>query len=246
MPAQMIVSVAPLRGQGRLPGAGFTPTYGRGQSKGLVMKRVSAVSALVFGLAVQAWPAAAIEQPQYAVQAKDRDFELRTYKPYLVAEVVTSGDQNQSVQSGFRMLAGYIFGGNQGGAKIAMTSPVAQAPQGEKIAMTSPVTQAQQGAGRWSIQFMMPGAYTLETLPKPNDPDIRFRQVPARSMASLTFSGIANDRSYREKVADLRKWVLGRGLQVRGEPVLAQYDPPWTPWFMRRNEVLLEVADVAR
>jgi len=207
------------------------------------MKRLHIVAWLAIGFSMASAPALAIEQPSYAVESKDRDFEVRTYQPYLVAEVTTSGDQKQSVQAGFQRLAAYIFGGNQGRARLAMTAPVAQAPLGEKIAMTSPVTQKPADPGRWSVQFMMPSAYSIESLPKPNDPDINFRLVPRRAMAALTFSGVANDRMYQEKSSALRKWVADQGLQGRGEIVLAQYDPPWIPWFMRRNEVLLELTE---
>jgi len=207
------------------------------------MKRLHIVAWLAIGFSMASAPALAIEQPSYAVESKDRDFEVRTYQPYLVAEVTTSGDQKQSVQAGFQRLAAYIFGGNQGRARLAMTAPVAQAPLGEKIAMTSPVTQKPADPGRWSVQFIMPSAYSIESLPKPNDPDINFRLVPRRAMAALTFSGVANDRMYQEKSSALRKWVADQGLQGRGEIVLAQYDPPWIPWFMRRNEVLLELTE---
>ena len=183
----------------------------------------------------------AIEQPKYTVQQKDGDFELRRYAPYIVAEVVESGDQGQAVQAGFRELAGYIFGGNTSRAKIAMTAPVAQKPASETIAMTSPVAQAPAGDGRWTVQFMMPAAYTLDRLPKPDDPDVHFRAEPAREMAVVTFSGVARDRNYREKTEALKRWASSKGLAVHGPSVLAQYDPPWTPWFMRRNEVLVEI-----
>jgi hypothetical protein len=184
----------------------------------------------------------AIEQPRYAVEAKADTFELRRYDPYLVAEVEVDGDQGEAVNRGFRKLAGYIFGANQGSAKIAMTAPVAQTPVGEKIAMTAPVTQVPTARGRWTVQFMMPAAYRIDTLPRPNDPDIRFKPEPARRMAVLTYSGVARGGNYAEKSRELLHWIAGRGLVARGEPVLAQYDPPWTPWFMRRNEVLIEVA----
>lgn len=184
----------------------------------------------------------AIEQPKYAVTFKDGDYEVRRYEPYIVAEVVVTGDQGEAVQRGFRKLAGYIFGGNAGSRKIAMTAPVAQSPVGEKIAMTSPVAQTPDGQGRWTVQFMMPPSYSLESLPKPNDPDIRFRGEPGREMAVLHFSGVAREQNYRQRTLDLRRWASARRLLVKGEAVLAQYDPPWTPWFLRRNEVLLEIS----
>ena len=206
------------------------------------MHRFLALLVLTVATLTAGGAAMAIEQPKYAVVQKDGDFEVRRYAPYLAAEVIVSGDQGEAVKKGFRKLAGYIFGGNAGKAKIAMTAPVAQQPQGEKIAMTSPVAQTPEGPGRWTVQFMMPSAYTLETLPRPTDPDIHFRNHPARETAVLHFSGVARDQDYRTRSEALRRWAAGKGLTVRGGVVLAQYDPPWTLWFMRRNEVLIEIA----
>ncbi len=183
----------------------------------------------------------AIEQPKYSVELKDGDFELRRYASYIVAEVSVDGAQGEAVQRGFRKLAGYIFGANAGSTKIAMTAPVAQRPEGEKIAMTSPVAQTPDGEGHWTVQFMMPSSYTLDNLPKPKDADIRFRVEPAREMAVLKFSGVARDGNYRQRSEDLSRWVAAKGLTGRGRTVLAQYDPPWTLWFLRRNEVLVEI-----
>lgn len=203
----------------------------------------SLLAVLAVALSLIGGPAMAIEQPRHTVEQADGRIELRRYAPYLVAEVEVGGDQKRAVEAGFRKLAGYIFGANQGKAKIAMTAPVAQAraTKGEKIAMTAPVAQTPTGAGRWTVQFMMPSAYGLDTLPRPNDPDVKFRQVPARRMAVLTYSGVANAKNFAERTGELNAWIKARGLTPRGEPVLAQYDPPWTPWFMRRNEVQIEV-----
>lgn len=188
----------------------------------------------------------AIEQPKHTVERTDGRFSVRDYAPYVVAEVEVAGSQKQAVQAGFRKLAGYIFGGNQGRAKIAMTAPVAQAPagpaRGEKIAMTAPVAQAPAAPGRWTVQFMMPAAYRLEDLPRPNDPDVRFRTEPARRMAVVRFSGMAGDASYAARSRELETWMAAQGLAARGKPVLAQYDPPWIPGPFRRNEVLIEAA----
>lgn len=205
------------------------------------MRYGRALLMLVFASVAFGGPALAVEQPKYSVVVREGDHELRRYEPYIVAEVVVSGDQGEAVQQGFRKLAGYIFGANAGNAKIAMTAPVAQRPDGEKIAMTSPVTQTPRGKGRWTVQFMMPSTYALNTLPKPKDADIHFRAEPARDMAVIRFSGVARAENYRTQTEDLRRWIAAKGLAAQGDAVLAQYDPPWTPWFMRRNEVLLEV-----
>jgi hypothetical protein len=184
----------------------------------------------------------AIEQPKYDRLVKEGEYEIRRYHPYIVAEVVVDGDQGEAVQKGFRKLAGYIFGANRRKAKISMTAPVAQLPGSEKIAMTSPVTQVPASADRWTIQFMMPSTYTFENLPQPNDADIQFREIPAREMAVVSYSGVAREQNYREKAELLRGWIVARGAATSGSATLAQYDPPWTPWFMRRNEVLFAIA----
>ena len=177
----------------------------------------------------------AVEQPKYAVEVRDGRFELRRYAPLIVAEVQVDGDQGQAVQKGFRRLAGYIFGANDGGRKIAMTAPVSQAPT-DSTSFLSPAP-----GRRWVVQFTMPSAYATKDLPRPSDPGVRFREEPARRIAALSFSGVARGRDYAEKAEALKAWLAARGFSSRATPVLAQYDPPWTPWFMRRNEVLIEV-----
>ncbi len=187
----------------------------------------------------------ATEQPSYRVAQKLPDFEVREYAPYVVAETEVSGTRESAGNSGFRTLAGYIFGRNRGDRKIAMTAPVAQV-EGKKIAMTAPVTQVSSGSGketaRWLIQFMMPAQYSLEMLPEPIDPAIHFRQVPSRRVAALSYSGTWSEARYLDHLAKLREAIRREGLQTRGEPVWARYDPPWKPWFLRRNEILIELA----
>ncbi len=179
------------------------------------------------------------EQPKYTVEARSGDFEVRLYEPTIVAEVTVGGSRDAAVNEGFRILAGYIFGGNEPSAKIAMTAPVTQ-QAGEKIAMTAPVTQA-GSAGGWVVRFTMPASWSLQALPKPRDGRIRLVPVPERRMAAVRFSGLRTDArmaSEAERVAD---FVRSRKLQPKGSPVYAYYDPPWTLPFLRRNEVLQEV-----
>jgi hypothetical protein len=188
----------------------------------------------------------AIEQPRFRVVQKFDDFEIREYAAQVVAETEVSGTRESAGNSGFRLLAGYIFGKNRGERKIAMTAPVTQA-EGKKIAMTAPVTQAPSGSGqdgaRWLIHFMMPSEYSIETLPEPLDPAIHFRLIPARRVAALAYSGTWAESRYLEHLARLREAMRREGLQSRGEPVWARYDPPWIPWFLRRNEILIDLAD---
>jgi len=194
----------------------------------------------VLGALLTASPTAmALEKPSYRVVEHREAFEVREYAPYLVAETVVGGSREEAGNAGFRILAGYISGKNRGEKKIAMTAPVTQS-EPAKIAMTAPVAQAGQ-EGRWTIQFMMPSAYTLETLPEPLDPAITFRVVAARRVAAHTYSGTWSTSRYEEHLATLRSALASAGLTAVGEPIWARYDPPFMPWFLRTNEILLEL-----
>jgi hypothetical protein len=198
------------------------------------------VAAVLGALLATSTTAMAIEKPSYRVVERREAFEVREYAPYLVAETVVGGSREEAGNAGFRILAGYIFGKNRGEKKIAMTAPVTQA-EPAKIAMTAPVAQAGE-EGRWTIQFMMPSAYTLETLPEPLDAAISFRVVPARRVAAHGYSGTWSTSRYEEHLATLRAALAAAGLATVGEPVWARYDPPFMPWFLRTNEILLELA----
>jgi len=196
----------------------------------------------------------ALEKPSYRVVERLEAFEVREYAPHLVAETVVGGSREEAGNLGFRVLAGYIFGKNRGEKKIAMTAPVTQA-EPAKIAMTAPVTQAPRekiamtapvsqkaSANGWTVAFTMPAGYTLATLPKPADPSVRLVEHPARRMAVVKFSGLAGAERMDAKRAELLKDVAEAGLKPVGDPVFAFYDPPWTLPFLRRNEVMVEVA----
>ena len=183
---------------------------------------------------------AQIEEPSYKIVEKSGDFEVRNYAPYIVAEVEMEGDRDSAVNAGFRVLAGYIFGGNTKRTKIEMTAPVTQS-KGEKIEMTAPVTQSPQGS-KWIIRFMMPSGYRLETLPTPDDPRITFKLMPARSVAVLRFSGFWSDSNLEGHRAKLLALLEAKSLKPKGASTYAFYDPPWKPFFWRRNEILQEIS----
>jgi len=122
-----------------------------------------------------------------------------------------------------------------------MTAPVTQAATSEKIAMTAPVLQT-GGNGSWVIRFIMPQGSTLETLPKPNNPAVKLRGLAPSRVAVVKFSGLARQDDVDARTAALSQFAKAQNLKVIGPPSLAQYDPPWTLWFMRRNEVMLPVA----
>jgi hypothetical protein len=204
-----------------------------------IMTRV--ILGALAALALSGSPAMAVEEPSFAIVVQEGAFEIRDYPALVVAEVLVTGAQKEAASQGFRLLAGYIFGGNTKRQDIAMTAPVAQERSSEKIAMTAPVTQTLD-AGDWTVRFTMPSAYSLETLPHPNDPRVQLRTLPPARFAVLRFSGLAQPDDVAARTAELAALVQAKGLRVLGPSSLSQYNPPWTPWFMRRNEVMFPVA----
>lgn len=181
----------------------------------------------------------AIEEPTYTATLQQGALEVRDYPARIAAEVTVTGQRGEAVSAGFRLLAAYIFGGNTRRQSIAMTAPVVQAPvAGEKIAMTAPVTQTGQD-NAWIIRFGMPSNYKLDTLPAPNDPKVRLIAIPATRFAVIRFSGLASEPDIESKTAELNAFIAAQGLHPAGPPSLARYNPPWTLWFLRRNEVMI-------
>jgi effector-binding domain-containing protein len=166
---------------------------------------------------------------------------VRQYAPQVVAETVVDGTLEEVGNKAFRPLFNYISGANRSKGKIAMTAPVAQQREGQKIAMTAPVGQ-EAGSNRWTITFMMPDNFTLETLPAPADERVRLRAIPARRMAAVRYSGTWSQKRYERNLVRLREWMKAQGLAAAGDPVWARYNAPFTPWFLRRNEILVPLA----
>jgi hypothetical protein len=191
-------------------------------------------------VALLATPAAmAIEEPRFEVLEKDGSFELREYSPYIVAETRVEAGFEEAGSVAFQRLFRYISGDNVPQQKIAMTAPVTQS-RGEKIGMTAPVSQVADGKA-YVVAFTLPSSYTLATAPKPLDATVRIRAVPAQRIACWRYSGRWTTGNFREHEALLREHIKARGLVTGGDAVLARYNPPFTPWFMRRNEVLIPV-----
>ena len=180
----------------------------------------------------------AIEEPDYTVTKKFDNVELREYAPYVVAEVVLETSADEAGNQAFPILAGYIFGKNKGEKKFAMTAPVTQSAAPMRMDMTAPVTQATV-AGGIRVQFVLPKAVTLATAPEPLDPRVLLREVPAASWAVIRYSGTWSQSNYTEHLNELKAALQTAGVATQGEPVLARYNGPFTPWFMRRNEIWL-------
>ena len=181
-----------------------------------------------------------VEQPDYKITMTDGAIEIRAYGPMIAAEAEVKGERKAAINEGFRLIAAYIFGANKPNAKIAMTAPVQQ-QSAQKIAMTAPVTQQTTGDS-WTVRFIMPGSWTLETLPAPNDARVTLKPVPAKRMLAIRFSGSASDSLIQAKTDELRRYAAGKTLTTVGEPLFAFYNSPWTLPFFRRNEIMLELA----
>ena len=208
-----------------------------------------AVYLLLSGSLLISGGAMATEEPDYTVLSQVDDFELRRYDEQLVAQTWVSGDQDSASREGFKVLADYIFGNNTassgGSSKISMTAPVTMQAdskesgnESQKIAMTAPVSM-QQDNGKWRVQFTMPSQYTMQTLPKPNNPNVEIIEVPAQTYGVIKFSWLAGEEKVATKTEALQTWMQDQNLTPTGEPELARYNPPWTLPFMRRNEVMI-------
>jgi hypothetical protein len=199
--------------------------------------RITVVTALII---VGAIDAMAIEEAKYEVIQIDNKFEIRNYETHILAETLVEGNLEDAGSEGFKRLFRYISGDNRSGDKVTMTAPVSQQPTGEMIKMTAPVGQ-QRLEESWVVSFMMPGSYTLETLPEPEDPKVTLRQVPARRMAAVRYSGFWGEKRYLRYKMELESWIERMGLTIVGDAIWARYNPPFMPWFLRRNEVLIPV-----
>jgi len=174
----------------------------------------------------------AIEEPRFELvqQHPSGKLELRRYPGFVVAETEVTGEFDEASRSGFRRIAGYIFGGNQSGSGT---------PQ--KIAMTAPVTVEPKPDG-WRLHFVMPSDMGIDALPKPNDPAVRIRAVGEHHMAAIRFSGFTTEAAVAEKTAELEAWIQEQGWARKGSAQVARYNDPFTLPWNRRNEILIPVA----
>lgn len=195
-------------------------------------------SALLLGACSVVGVRSGTEEPAFESLAPQGEVEIRRYAARLAAETEVAADESASRSEGFSRLAGYIFGGNAGASRIAMTAPVAQAPL--RIAMTAPVAQAPSTSG-YRIRFFLPAA--LREPPVPRDGRVVIVEVPAETVAVLRFTGSTGPEAVAAARARLLAALQSGPWQPAGEPVAWFYDPPWTIPALRRNEVAVPVAE---
>ena len=201
------------------------------------MRRIL-LAAIVLG--VFAMSASATEEPAFETVEQDGKIEVRQYAPLIVAETEVTGDMRDAGRAGIRQLADYILGNNTARSEIAMTAPVTRTPS-RKIEMTAPVTRVPTETDSWTVTFTMPSKWTMETLPVPNNPAVKLREVPGELMATIRFSGSGQMKAHKARQEELERWMAAHGYEATGAPRYAGYDAPWKPAPFRRNEVLIPV-----
>ena len=178
------------------------------------------------------------EEPLYTSQLKEGLFEVRDYPELLAAEVSLGGPRSQASAVGFDLLAAYIFGDNC--REPALPEEPAVPRRSETIAVTVPVILL-GGSGEWTVRIVLPSVYALDTLPTPNNARVHLAVVPPARLAVLQFSGLAHDDDVARKTSELQALLAARDLQASGPAALARYDAPWTPWYLRRNELMVPI-----
>lgn len=202
----------------------------------------------------------AIESPHYVVESKDGNIEIRKYDGYIMAQVEVDADYDSALNRGFSILANYIFGANHKKTKIPMTAPVSgenltesekipmtvpvteeEVGKSEKIPMTAPVKEEETKTHQYRISFTMPSKYTLDTLPEPDDQRITFKEVKNQRTAVITFSGRAKEKLAHKEIEELKKWLKKKSISPKSNFIVAQYNQPLIPGFLRRNEIIVEI-----
>ncbi len=206
---------------------------------------------IIISVGLVAWflyswlPVRNIEEPTYTIVSEASGYEIREYAAYIVAETTVSDaeSRDEATRKGFPIIAGYIFGDNTKKNKIAMTVPVnTEGRTSEKINMTAPVnTEKVQESNTYKISFVMPGKYTLGTLPEPNDKRVELREVPAHKVAVRRFSWTTSETAFKNNESELLQALARDGVETVGMINVARYNTPWTIPFMLRNEVQVEV-----
>jgi hypothetical protein len=181
------------------------------------------------------------EQQPYEVLERGDGYELRRYPPHVVAEVELDGSFEGVGNRAFRPLFQYITGQNRSRQSVAMTAPVVPGAAAENVAMTAPVVQREGESGRFAVAFVLPASMTVDTAPEPTDPEVRVKAVPERVAAVARYSGRWSRSSYEQHHARLLEALAPAGWVPVGPPRFARFNPPFTPWFLRRNEVVQDV-----
>ena len=185
-----------------------------------------------------------VEEAPYSVVKVDADknIEVRRYEPMILVTTSMSGSGQNSA---FRKLFRYITGENVGARDIAMTAPVlmgdGKASQGTNIPMTAPVFINEQ-SNLPTMSFVMPKDFTMNSTPKPTNPDVWVSETNNYTVVAIQFNGLLSDSNIEKHTKILTQWIKEKGFSSNGKVVTAGYNGPLTLPMFRRNEVLMEVA----
>jgi len=185
----------------------------------------------------------ATEEPEFKLISQEGEFQIREYDPKIIAQVEVEGDFDEASSRGFKLLADYIFGNNLldgESKKISMTTPVEMSPMADNLLMTSSILDDKVN-NKWSINFVMPQEFSLDTLPKPNNTQVNIIEVPKEKYAVIVFSGLVRESSYAEKAELLSNYLEENSFKQQGAIKIARYNPPWTLPFFRRNELMVRI-----
>lgn len=210
-----------------------------------ILKLVLSSIALIFSTGCSVFGVESVEEAPFELIMQDNQFEIREYEPLLAAETRVTASYKEAGNKAFRKLFGYISGDNESRDKIAMTSPVivdeSNNDSGENIAMTAPVI-LQKNGDAWRYRFVLPKGFTLDTAPRPTNPDVSLVEIPQKRVAILRYAGRLSEETQNSNAQTLNSWIAKQGLVAESPPRWAGYNAPWTlPWF-RRNEVLVDVS----
>lgn len=181
-----------------------------------------------------------IETPSYTVLKKEPGYEIRKYDAYLIAQTQVTGSLGEASRKGFRIIADYIFGNNLSHDKISMTAPVVE-QRSQKIAMTTPVINTLEDSNTRTISFILPSKYTLDTLPKPNNPQVTITAVPQHTVAALRFTWYPTATRIDQKKAKLAVLLAQDNQTTTGAIQVARYNPPLSMPLLLRNEILIPI-----
>ena len=209
--------------------------------KKIVLATLLLVIVLGFGAAFIGPVMSNVEIPDYKLLKKEQNIEIRQYPSFIIAEVKTAGPRQASISAGFRILADFIFGNNEGEKQLSTNGPITQ-QKGTKIAMTAPVQQEKMDT-EWAISFIMPSKFSIDTVPSPINDRIKIIQMPSRRYAVITFSGRSTEENLSTHTNELEKYIDGSNYTKAGKAKYAFYNPPWTLPFLRRNEVQFELTE---
>ncbi|MCU0843715.1 MAG: heme-binding protein, partial [Spirochaetes bacterium] len=208
-----------------------------------ILRSVIIMGIALFQMSCSVFGIRSEETPKYEILVSEGNKEIRSYSGYIVAKTTVKGDFRDAQGEAFRILAGYIFGGNEKKQKISMTAPVMQekSPTSENLSMTAPVVQSPTEGG-WVMTFMMPSGYKLADLPTPKDKRVEFEEVNPKIYGVIRYSGLGRQSTNEEMANELQAWLKTNGqYEVVAGPSYAGYDPPWTIPFFRRNEMMYEL-----